>query len=54
MCIRDSISAEVECLRASGATFRNYIVRGPGGAQALLLDPAGNLIELFQPAAAGG
>ena len=50
----DDISAEVERLRASGATFRNDIVRGPGGAQALLLDPAGNLIELFQPAAAGG
>ena len=31
--------------------FRNEIVSGPGGAQALAIDPAGNLVELFQPAA---
>jgi hypothetical protein len=29
-------------------------VRGPGGAQVLIVDPAGNLVEIFQPAAAGG
>jgi len=50
----DDIGAEVERLRALGATFRNEVVRGPGGAQVLLLDPAGNLIEIFQPAAVGG
>jgi hypothetical protein len=32
-------------------TFRNEIVRGPGGRQILLEDPSGNPIELFQPAA---
>ena len=26
------------------------MVRGPGGAQALLLDSDGNLVELFEPA----
>jgi hypothetical protein len=26
------------------------IVKGPGGQQILLLDPAGNPVELFQPA----
>jgi hypothetical protein len=31
-------------------TFRNDIVKGPGGQQILLLDPAGNPVELFQPA----
>ena len=31
-------------------TFRNDIVSGPGGRQILLEDPAGNPIELFQPA----
>jgi predicted enzyme related to lactoylglutathione lyase len=36
-------------LRAAGAEFRNDIVKGPGGAQILLVDPSGNLIELFQP-----
>ena len=25
---------------------------GPGGAQVLAIDPSGNLVELFQPAAA--
>lgn len=45
----DDIEAEVEKLRASGLTFRNDIVRGPGGAQTLLEDPSGNLIELFEP-----
>ena len=46
----DDIEAEVERLRAAGLTFRNEIIRGPGGRQILLDDPAGNPIELFQPA----
>jgi len=29
------------------------VVRGPGGAQALLLDSDGNLVELFEPADRG-
>ena len=47
----DDLPAEVERLRAAGLTFRNDIVTGPGGSQILLDDPAGNPIELFQPAA---
>jgi catechol 2,3-dioxygenase-like lactoylglutathione lyase family enzyme len=46
----DDIAAEVARLRAAGLTFRNDIVTGPGGRQILLEDPAGNPIELFQPA----
>src|SRR5215470_13515169 len=46
----DDLPAEVDRLRAAGLQFRNDIVRGPGGAQILLEDPSGNLIELFQPA----
>jgi catechol 2,3-dioxygenase-like lactoylglutathione lyase family enzyme len=46
----DDLSAEVERLRAAGAEFRNDIVKGPGGSQILLVDPSGNLVELFQPA----
>jgi catechol 2,3-dioxygenase-like lactoylglutathione lyase family enzyme len=46
------IAAEVERLRSAGVTFRNDIVSGPGGRQILLEDPAGNPIELFQPAGA--
>jgi catechol 2,3-dioxygenase-like lactoylglutathione lyase family enzyme len=44
------LAAEVARLRAAGVKFRNDIVKGPGGAQILLEDPAGNLVELFQPA----
>ena len=43
------LGAEVARLRAAGLKFRNDIVKGPGGQQILLEDPAGNLIELFQP-----
>jgi catechol 2,3-dioxygenase-like lactoylglutathione lyase family enzyme len=49
--IVSDVAAEVEKLRADGATFRNDIVTGPGGQQILLEDPSGNVIELFQPAA---
>jgi catechol 2,3-dioxygenase-like lactoylglutathione lyase family enzyme len=49
--IVDDIDAEVARLRAAGASFRNDVVTGPGGAQILLEDPSGNLVELFQPAA---
>src|SRR5690349_24120467 len=49
--IVDDIRAEVERLRAEGVTFRNDILSGPGGSQVLIEDPAGNPIELFQPAA---
>jgi catechol 2,3-dioxygenase-like lactoylglutathione lyase family enzyme len=48
--IVDDIAAEVERLRSAGVKFRNEIVSGPGGQQILLEDPAGNPIELFQPA----
>lgn len=44
------IEAEVARLRSAGAPFRNDILSGPGGKQILLQDPAGNIVELFQPA----
>jgi catechol 2,3-dioxygenase-like lactoylglutathione lyase family enzyme len=46
----DDIAAEVERLRSDGVRFRNDIISGPGGLQIVLEDPAGNPIELFQPA----
>jgi catechol 2,3-dioxygenase-like lactoylglutathione lyase family enzyme len=49
--IVEDIAAEVERLRAAGVKFRNEVVSGPGGQQILAEDPAGNPIELFQPAA---
>ena len=46
----DDLAAEVERLTAAGVKFRNSIVKGPGGQQVLIEDPAGNPIELFQSA----
>jgi catechol 2,3-dioxygenase-like lactoylglutathione lyase family enzyme len=48
--IVDDLVAEVDRLRDAGIEFRNEIVTGPGGSQVLIVDPSGNLIELFQPA----
>lgn len=49
--IVDDLDAEVARLRDEGVTsFRSDEVSGPGGRQVLLADPAGNLVELFQPA----
>lgn len=44
------LEREVEALRAAEASFRGEIVTGRGGRQVLLDDPAGNPVELFQPA----
>jgi catechol 2,3-dioxygenase-like lactoylglutathione lyase family enzyme len=35
-------------LKEKGAKFKNEIIEGVGGKQALLEDPSGNLIELFE------
>jgi catechol 2,3-dioxygenase-like lactoylglutathione lyase family enzyme len=48
--IVDDLAAEVERLGGEGVTFRSEIVTGPGGSQAVLDDPSGNPVELFQPA----
>ena len=44
------IEAEAKRLRAAGVKFRrDDIVSGPGGSQIWVVDPSGNLIEVFQP-----
>ena len=44
------IDAEAARLRAAGVKFRrDDIISGPGGSQFWVLDPSGNLVELFQP-----
>lgn len=48
--ILNDLDSEIDRLRAAGLTFRSDVVSGPGGRQILITDPAGNLIELFQPA----
>jgi catechol 2,3-dioxygenase-like lactoylglutathione lyase family enzyme len=46
----DDLEKRVEDLKQIGLSFRNEVVTGPGGKQILLEDPAGNVVELFQPA----
>ncbi|MGN9784877.1 VOC family protein [Nonomuraea sp. ZG12] len=48
--IVDDLDTEIARLRAAGLSFRSDVIAGPGGKQILLTDPAGNLIELFEPA----
>jgi len=45
------LDAEIGRLREAGLSFHSDVIAGPGGRQILLTDPAGNLIELFEPAA---
>ncbi|HEX6817182.1 MAG TPA: VOC family protein [Ktedonobacterales bacterium] len=45
----DDLAATVERLRQAGAHFRSGIITGVGGKQAILEDPSGNPVELFQP-----
>ena len=39
----------VDALKKAGARFRSDIIVGVGGKQALVEDPSGNLVELFEP-----
>jgi catechol 2,3-dioxygenase-like lactoylglutathione lyase family enzyme len=48
--ITSDLAGEIDRLKAHGVQFRNDIVTGPGGSQILVEDPAGNVVELFQPA----
>ncbi len=44
----DDLAGAVARLKAAGRRFRSEIIVGNGGDQALVEDPAGNLVELFQ------
>lgn len=48
--IVDDLDAEITRLRDADLNLRSDVVSGPGGRQFLVADPAGNLVELFQPA----
>lgn len=48
--ITPDLDGEIARLKAEGVRFRNEVVTGPGGSQILIEDPAGNLVELFEPA----
>src|SRR5439155_5327190 len=43
------LGSTVDKLRTAGAHFRSDIIVGVGGKQALVEDPSGNLVELFEP-----
>ncbi|GAA4080101.1 VOC family protein [Nonomuraea soli] len=47
----DDLDAEIDRLKGAGVPFLSERVTGPGGSQILVADPAGNLVEIFQPAA---
>jgi glyoxylase I family protein len=49
----DDLPSLIEQLGQAGCRFRNEMESGPGGKQIQLLDPDGNAIELFEPAARG-
>jgi catechol 2,3-dioxygenase-like lactoylglutathione lyase family enzyme len=42
------IESVIEDLKRKNAKFRNELVTAPAGKQILLIDPSGNLIELFE------
>ncbi len=46
----EDLDEEIERLRGAGATFRGDVAEGAGGRQALVEDPSGNPVELFEPA----
>ena len=46
----EDLEAAIAPLREAGVPFRSDVVSGPGGRQVLVADPAGNLVELFEPA----
>ena len=50
----DDLDAEVARLREAGLPLRSEVVSGPGGRQVLVADPAGNLVELFEPGGSRG
>ena len=46
----EDLPALMKRLEGEGVVFRSALVTGPGGRQAVAEDPAGNPIELFEPA----
>lgn len=44
----EDLDALLHPLRAAGARFRGDLVQGQGGAQILVEDPSGNVVELFE------
>jgi catechol 2,3-dioxygenase-like lactoylglutathione lyase family enzyme len=45
----DDLDDAVASLRKADVDLRGDVITGRGGRQALVADPAGNLVELFEP-----
>ena len=45
----DDLTAMVDTLREAGVRLRSGVMTGVGGKQALIDDPSGNPVELFEP-----
>lgn len=45
----DDLTAMTSQLRQAGVRFRSDIINGVGGRQAIIEDPSGNPVELFEP-----
>ena len=45
----EDVRAAADALRSAGVAFRTDVIEGVGGIQALVEDPSGNPIEIFQP-----
>ncbi len=45
----DDLDGAIAELHKAGAEVRGEVITGRGGRQALVPDPAGNLVELFEP-----
>jgi catechol 2,3-dioxygenase-like lactoylglutathione lyase family enzyme len=45
----DDIATVLRQLREAGVHFRSEIIEGVGGRQAIIEDPSGNPVELFEP-----
>jgi glyoxylase I family protein len=45
------LAAQIDALKKDGVHFRNEMEVGPGGKQIQVVDPDGNPVELFEPAA---
>ena len=46
--VEDDLDATVARLKEAGVPFRSDPVQGQGGRQALVEDPSGNVVELFE------
>jgi hypothetical protein len=44
----NDLRSSYKTLKEKGARFKSDIIEGIGGDQALLQDPSGNLVELFE------